>query len=202
MGAPGRPDFSAAFVMWGDAFGAAYVNALVRDIAAHTAAHVHFVLFADRDYPGLDPRVEVRALEDPWGRAPVKKRMLTKMVIFEPGQFDAEVPVLFFDLDTMVQGDVAPLARHAAERGGLWACRASWALARPLLALLGRLTGGRQGARYNGSVYGFLPGAVAEAYARFRADLETVLDTQDPWPKRFNCDDRWLSARARPLMRT
>lgn len=84
----------------GRVYDTGWVARLQRGVAEHTAAPHRFVCLSDVDVP-----CERIPLEADW------PRWWGKVELFRPGLFTG--PVVYLDLDTIVTGDVARLARDA-----------------------------------------------------------------------------------------
>lgn len=82
--------------------GAEYVNRLLDGVARHLPAPFRFVCITD-ERTDLDPEIEVRSAE------PGLTGWWQKLALFKPGMLP-DGPALFFDLDTIILGDLAPLA--------------------------------------------------------------------------------------------
>lgn len=190
--------FTAVFVIWGDLFGAGHINALVRDIAAGTAAEVDFVCFTDRDRPDLDARCRAVPIPSPFDEPRLLKGTRAKLGQFVPGVIDPAKPAVFFDLDTIVLGDAARLAAVAAAEGGLTMLPATFGPVYRLHKAIHRVTGGRMRGRINGSVYAYRPEEMADLPERFLADIAAA---GDPPPRWMTGHDRWLSVRAADRIR-
>jgi hypothetical protein len=96
-----------ACVKHGDKYDARYVNALARGVARNLAAPHDFVCFTENP-AGLDPAVTVRDLPpDVFG-------WWSKLALFA---LLRDTPVVFFDLDTIIVGDITPLAEYAQRPG-------------------------------------------------------------------------------------
>lgn len=82
----------------GGRYSAEWVRKLRDGVARHMSAEHRFVCLSDVSVPC--ERIELTESMPGWW---------SKMELFKPGQFDG--PVLFLDLDSLIVGDVAPLAR-------------------------------------------------------------------------------------------
>jgi hypothetical protein len=104
-------------VSWGTRYEAGYVNGLARAIASHSSVPLRFYLVTDRTEGPYDPNIAVRPFPDfgmPFETA--TKGCGAKLAMFAPGVTDdPNCRTLFFDLDTLVRGDVAKLAAACAE---------------------------------------------------------------------------------------
>jgi hypothetical protein len=87
--------WQCARVAWGDKYSVADINQLVRSVRAASQGPDRFVLLSDRDRPGLDPAVEVRAIPD-WFMNPEFRRggSLAKLCLFEAGLLPQDMPAI------------------------------------------------------------------------------------------------------------
>jgi hypothetical protein len=99
---------TVACVKWGAKYPARYANVLRAAVARHLARPHRFVCLTD-DPSGLDAGIEARAL------SPGRVGWWNKLELFRPGQFEGRV--LYLDLDSVIVGDLAPLA---ARCGIVW----------------------------------------------------------------------------------
>jgi hypothetical protein len=85
--------------------GARYVNALFRGCARHLTVPFRFVCFTDnaRD---LEPGIDVRAVP------PGLEGWYNKLALFKPNAFEPGERALFFDLDTIVLGNIDDVAAY------------------------------------------------------------------------------------------
>ena len=199
--AEGPPVFTVAMIMWGDAFGPAFVNRIVEDVLSQTAERAQILLFTDRHWSDLAPDVEQREIPSFWLSSERKRGCLTKLMLYERGCFEGDQPVIFLDLDTIVQGDIGVLANWVQRRGHIWACPASFVPIRPLRGAITSLLGRRNEGRFNSSVCGFLPRDVEGLADAFRDEVRQIEDQQGARPKYF-ADDRWLSHHVPEALRT
>jgi len=97
-------------VKWGDRYGPDYVNRLYAMVARHLDAGTEgrFTCFTDDD-KGLRDEIHVRPL------ARNVKGWWNKLFLFAPGQFSWRDRVLFFDLDTLIIGDIDEICRYDGE---------------------------------------------------------------------------------------
>ncbi|KAA9005644.1 glycosyl transferase [Histidinibacterium aquaticum] len=141
---------TVACIKWGTAFGPEYVNRLYSGVRRHLPLPVRFLCMTE-DAEGLHPDVEVLPLpEEPFHEEMSKalavanrQGAMRKVSLFRPGLIpDHEGPVLGFDLDVVITGDITPLWELPDEKVAM---RADWVEARR-----GRPTG-------HGSVFRFTP---------------------------------------------
>ena len=189
------PKLTVVFVLWGDAYGAAHVNALVRDVGAHASIPVGYICFTDRDRPDLHRLARQVPIPSPFEDPAFRRGARTKLCQFAAGALDPSRPALFLDLDTMVTGDVARLA-EAIHPDGLTILPATFRPAYRVLHAVSRAGLGPMTGRVNSSVMGYWPGAMADLAPQFLADVDAGLTD------RFMiADDRWLSRRAADRIR-
>ncbi|WP_368183994.1 glycosyl transferase [Aestuariibius sp. HNIBRBA575] len=156
--APSSPDMpvtNVACIKWGTLFGPEYVNRLYSGVRRHIRGPVRFICMTEHAQ-GIHPDVEILPLPvEPFHDAmnaalAVANRQgaMRKVSLFRPGLIaDLEGPVLGFDLDVVITGDLTPILELEP---GKVAMRADWVEARR-----GRKTG-------HGSVFRFDP--VAHPY--------------------------------------
>lgn len=147
---------TVACIKWGTLFGPEYVNRLYSGVRRNLAAPVRFVCMTE-DGEGLHPEVEViplpvepyQAKMDAALAVANRQGAMRKVSLFKPGVIpDLEGPVLGFDLDVVITGDLSPLLD--AEPGTV-AMRADWVEARR-----GRKTGHGSVFRYDPAIHGWL----------------------------------------------
>ncbi len=97
-------------VKWGDLYGADYVNKLYAMVARNLTAGTEgkFVCFTDDD---TDIRQEIHCLPLPNG----VRGWWGQLYPFAPGQFEHRDRVLYFDLDTVIIGDLDDIAAYDGE---------------------------------------------------------------------------------------
>ena len=153
-------------IKWGTLFGPEYVNRLYSGVRRHIDAEVRFLCMTEHA-EGLHPDIEVLDLPvepfaEPMGEAlKVANRQgaMRKVSLFRPGLIpDLDGPVLGFDLDVVITGDVTPIWRMAP---GKVAMRHDWMEKRK-----GRPTGHGSVFRYDPARHGYLyEDIAADAYA-------------------------------------
>jgi hypothetical protein len=116
---------------YGTRYGPEYPNRLFAGLKRHASTDIRLYCMTD-DRAGLAPGIEVLPLQDePFHAAlfaEMAKRGLQapfrKVSLFRPDLTDApEAPLLVFDIDVVIVGDVAPLATFAP---GMVAMRREW----------------------------------------------------------------------------
>lgn len=164
----GTDRVTVACIKWGDLFGPRDVNRLYSGVRRHLRAPVRFVCMTEQA-AGLHPDIEVLALPEEPFQAEMEAALavanrqgaMRKVSLFRPGVIpDLAGPVLGFDLDVVITGDLQPLVDHAP---GQVVMRRDWREARK-----GRPTG-------HGSVFRFDPARHGYLYDDFaRAPGEEV----------------------------
>ncbi len=141
---------TVACIKWGTAFGPEYVNRLYSGVRRNLDLPVRFLCMTD-DAKGLHPDIEILDLPvepfaDPMNAALAvanRQGAMRKVSLFRPGLIpDLQGPVLGFDLDVVITGDLTPIWTMSP---GKIAMRHDWTEARK-----GRPTG-------HGSVFKFDP---------------------------------------------
>lgn len=154
---------TVACIKWGTAFGPDYVNRLYSGVRRHLPGPIRFLCMTE-ETRGLHPDVEVLPLpvepfhEEMAAALAVANRQgaMRKVSLFRPGLIEGlEGPVLGFDLDVVITGDLTPIWEMAE---GKVAMRADWVEARR-----GRPTG-------HGSVFRFDPARHGYLYEEIAAD--------------------------------
>ncbi len=110
-------------VKWGKRYSSEHVNNTVKEILRLSSREVKFICVTDEP-EGLENFIETKPFPD-WGDwyETLKKGCRLKLSIFEKGMLDPDLPTLFFDLDTMILGDVSELLRDLEKTGGMYMCR-------------------------------------------------------------------------------
>ncbi|SLN76033.1 glycosyl transferase [Roseisalinus antarcticus] len=152
-----------ACIKWGTAFGPEYVNRLYSGVRRHMPGRVRFICMTDAA-EGLHPEVEILHLpEEPFhaemsAALAVANRQgaMRKVSLFRPGLIEGLAgPVLGFDLDVVITGDLTPIWEMAP---GKLAMRADWVEARR-----GRPTGHGSVFRFDPARHGYLYDEIARA---------------------------------------
>ncbi|MEM8981130.1 MAG: glycosyl transferase [Pseudomonadota bacterium] len=149
-------------IKWGTLFGPEYVNRLYSGVRRNLARPVRFICMTDQ-WAGFHEGVEVIDLpKEPFqsemdAALAVANRQgaMRKTSLFRSGVIpDLDGPVLGFDLDVVITGDLEPIWSHAP---GKVAMRADWVEARR-----GRATGHGSVFRYDPSLHGYLYDTLAK----------------------------------------
>ena len=184
-------------VRWGSKYGPDSVNRLYRAIAKHTHVPFRFICITEGD-GAYDAGIELRPFPQfsvPFDR--LKSGCRLKLAIFEPGLLEPGLPAILFDLDTMVRGDVARIARQLVRKPALYMLHSNrlpiWRVQKRLRRWLGEYS-------YfgNSSVLAFYPEQFEFVFEDFN---RAILDSREPAPKRLLTDDRFLSYAARDRVR-
>ena len=111
------------FVKWGDRYSATHVNNTFLEIRKLCSRDVKCVCITD-DASGLVEDIVTHPFPD-WGDwfEALKKGCRLKLSMFHEGLLDPDLPTLFFDLDTMILGDVAKLVAPLETTGGMYMSR-------------------------------------------------------------------------------
>jgi hypothetical protein len=143
-------------IKWGTLFGPEYVNRLYSGVRRHLDRPVRFICMTEHS-EGIHPDVEIIPLvvepflDEMNAALAVANRQgaMRKVSLFRQGLIpDLDGPILGFDLDVVITGDLEPLWSHEA---GTVAMRADWVEARR-----GRATGHGSVFRFDPAVHGFL----------------------------------------------
>ena len=166
-----RPIATIACIKWGRLFGPEYVNRLYSGVRRNIAADVRFLCMTEHA-EGLHPDIELLDLPtepfaEPMAAALAvanRQGAMRKVSLFRPGLIpDLDGPVLGFDLDVVITGDLTPIWQLAP---GTIAMRHDWTEARK-----GRPTGHGSVFRYDPAQHGFLYEDIA---ANPYAEVETA----------------------------
>ncbi|WP_425039581.1 glycosyl transferase [Primorskyibacter sp. S187A] len=143
-------------IKWGTLFGPEYVNRLYSGVRRNLAHDIRFMCMTEHA-DGLHPDIEVLDLPvepfaEPMAQALAvanRQGAMRKVSLFKPGLVpDLQGPVLGFDLDVVITGDLAPIWSMAP---GKIAMRHDWTEKRK-----GRPTGHGSVFRFDPAVHGFL----------------------------------------------
>lgn len=143
-------------IKWGTLFGPEYVNRLYSGVRRNIDADVRFFCMTE-DSAGFHPDIEVLDLPVEPYAAEMDKALavanrqgaMRKVSLFKPGLIpDLDGPILGFDLDVVITGDLTPIWQMAP---GKVAMRHDWTEKRK-----GRPTGHGSVFRYNPAAHGFL----------------------------------------------
>lgn len=187
------------FVKWGTRYGADTVNRSVRAIRQHATCDLRFVCITDDDQSKFDPEVITKPF--PKCVAPMdhlKRGCRLKLSMFAPGILEPGVPALYFDLDTMIRGDVARVRDHILRYGGIHLMKSHylqwWKVQNWITPLIG-------GKYYHGnsSAVGFLPDNYYWLFDKFNEKI--VGRPIENQVKTLIIDDRFISCHCRDTLR-
>ena len=157
------------------------------------------------DAAGLAGFIEAKPFPD-WGNwyETLKKGCRLKLSIFEPGLLDPDLPTLFFDLDTMILGDIAELVKELEKTGGLYMCRGHFI---PLWRILGAIKKVVKEYYYYGNspILAFYPKDFEGLVKDFKREFEYVrwrgITLKWPLDRICKTDERFISYFARGRVR-
>jgi hypothetical protein len=189
-------DWQLVLIAWGEKYGSADVNALVREVHAQGRGPARTVLITDRPRPGLDAGIETRphpqAFLLPWMK---RSGCQAKLGMFAEGVLPTDLPAIFLDLDTLILGDVAQLLGAVADDAQIAILQSAILPFGAVARRLYRLTGGRRYARGNSSVVVFHPARCGFIAARF---LDLVAQHPNGGFRPLIADERFISWVAQP----
>jgi hypothetical protein len=186
-------------VKWGAKYGVSAVNRINRTVRRLTAEPVKFVLVADSVDPELDPEIEVK----PFPQFPVPFDMLKagcrlKLAMFAPGILEPGIPTVYFDLDTVIRGDIARIAETLEQRPALYMLQNHYV---PFWRIQKLVTAVGSEAFYygNSSIMAFYPERFTSIYERFCALISTA--PRETLPRQLKSDERFISWAAKGEVR-
>lgn len=185
-------------VKWGNRYSAGEVNFMYETVKRYASEEIRFTCVTDDTDGAFHP--EIRVLPFPAMPQPMDYMTdgcLAKLVIFAKGVFEPGIPVIFFDLDTMVRGDVARLAALVRKRRGIHLMPNHhlqfWKIQNHIRPLLnGRYYFG------NSSLLGFFP---EDTYFIYDEMMRVFAEPIRPRPKKFATDERFISSQGTKLVR-
>ncbi len=201
MARQARPEggWQLVLIAWGEKYGSADVNALVREVHARGRGPARTVLITDRPRPGLDPGIETRphpeAFLVPWMK---RSGCQAKLGMFAEGVIPADLPAIFLDLDTLILGDVAQLLGAIADEDQIAILQSAILPFGAVARMIYRLSGRRRYARGNSSVVVFHPARCGFIATRF---LDLVARYPNGGFRPLIADERFISWVAQPRMR-
>lgn len=180
-------------VKWGTKYDSRIVNRMHRAVQRHCSRPFRFVCITDS--PDSDYHRDIQIKPFPAFSADfdeLKKGCRLKLSVFAPGVLDENLPTLFFDLDTVVFGDVAKLVDELDRNRALFMLRNHYIQWWKLPDFVKRLAGKKY---YfgNSSVLGFYPRDFHEVFEDFNADIRKA---PTPLPKHLSSDERYMSFHA------
>lgn len=108
-----------ACLKWGKGYPTVYTNVLYRAAKAFTSVPFRFVCITDHA-EGLDEGIEIIGLpyfaleRDLWTRG-----MWPKLAVFKHDFFESGTPILYMDVDVVLNGDLAPVFDHIRSNSGM-----------------------------------------------------------------------------------
>ncbi|MEJ0012643.1 MAG: hypothetical protein WDM94_08445 [Bauldia sp.] len=186
-------------IKWGAKYGIDAVNRIHRTVRRQTGAPVRFVLIADSVDGGLDPEIEVK----PFPPFPVpfdllKQGCRLKLAMFAPGLLDPDLPTIYFDLDTVIRGDVQRIADQLDRTRALYMLQNHYVQFWRYQSLL-KLIGSELFYYGNSSVLAFHPGRFGFIYEKFCELISTA--PRDSLPRQMKSDERFMSWAAQGQVR-
>ncbi len=174
------PVIQIVCIKWGAKYGIDAVNRIHRTVRRGTRAALRFVLIADTVDEGLDPEIEVQ----PFPPFPVpfdlmKEGCRLKLAMFAPGVLDPDLPTVYFDLDTVVRGDVQRIADQLERVPALYMLQNHYIQFWRYQSLL-KLIGSKLFYYGNSSVLAFHPGRFAFIYEKFCGLISTAPRSSQP----------------------
>lgn len=194
-----QPDWQCVLICWGTKYGTALINNLVRHIAAKATSVPRFVLITDADKPDLLDGVQTVRFPEFWLQPPLKRSgCQAKLVMFEKGILQEDLPALYVDLDTIVLGDLRQALKLMDSPQTVAILQSAIIPFGPIGRLRYRFSGGRHYARGNSSFVVFHP-----AHNHYIAERFRELFAQHP---NFDfrpmiADERFISWVAQPHMK-
>ncbi|MFC4892925.1 hypothetical protein ACFPDQ_07655 [Pseudofrancisella aestuarii] len=110
-----------ATVMWGTKYSTNYINEMYKAIVDNASCDIHFVCITDRDPKEFDENIIIKKF--PEFRLPfekMKEGCRLKLSIFKEGILDPDLPTVFFDIDSLICGDVKIFADILAKTRGIY----------------------------------------------------------------------------------
>lgn len=184
---------------WGTRYGADTVNRSVRAVQKHASCDLSFVCITDDDQSKFDPAVVTKPF--PKFTAPydhLKRGCRLKVSMFAPGILQPGVPALFFDLDTLIRGDVARVCEYIQRYGGIHLMRSHYLQWWKVQKWAGPLLGGKY-YHGNSSAVGFMPENYYWLFDKFNEMV--VGDPAENQTKSLAIDDRFISYHCRETLR-
>lgn len=198
MSGPDLP-WQCVLIAWGDRYPVVEINRLVQSVREKSIGLARVVLLSDRERPGLDAGIEVRAIPDWYLAAEFHTSgCQAKLCLFEPGVVPDDMPAIYLDLDTLVFGDLSRLLSIMESPENIAILQSALLPFGAIARWLFRATKGRRYARGNSSVVVYHPAHCTYIALRFRALVgERAIASFKPlW-----ADERFISWSAQEVMR-
>lgn len=182
-----------AVVKWGNKYDASIVNRMYRAIGKYRSQPVRFVCITDDENGGYDPEIIVKPFPTfSIDFESMKHGCRLKLAIFAPGMLEPSLSTIFFDLDTVILGDVTRIAEEQNANRGLFMLQNHYVQWWKLPAWIKRFAGEFY---YfgNSSVVAFYPEDFHYIYEQFNVEIQNI---QGETPKYLRSDERYMSKRA------
>lgn len=180
-------------VKWETKYDFEIVNRMRRAIGRYCDRPFNFFCFTDSPDSNYHPDIVIKPFP-PFSADfdELKRGCRLKLSIFAPGILDETLPTLFFDLDTIIFGNIGKLVDELDRNRGLFMLRNHYIQWWKLPDFLKRLAGNKY---YfgNSSVLGFYPSDFHDIFVDFNADIQKA---PTPLPKYLSSDERYMSYRA------
>lgn len=171
-----QPRWQCVLICWGTRYPTASINNLIRHIAAQARTTPRFVLIADADKHDLIPGVRTVRFPDYWLQAALRgPGCQAKLVMFDHGVLDDDLPAVYVDLDTIILGDLEQALELMTSPRTVALLQSAIVPFGPLGRWLHRISHGRHYARGNSSLVVFHP-----AHNRYIAERFRAIHDQDP----------------------
>lgn len=187
------------FVKWGTRYGTEMINRPVRAIQKHASCDLRFVCITDDQQSNFDSAVIIRPFPQFTASFDhLKGGCRLKMAMFAPGILQAGIATLFFDLDTLIRGDVAKVRDHIVRHGGIHLMKSHYLPWWTVQKWVGPAIGNKY-YHGNSSAVGFMPENYYWLFDQFNKTV--VGDPSEAGSKTFGVDDRFISCYCRETVR-
>lgn len=170
----GPSGFAVVLAIWGTRYGAPHINGIVEAAFRLSPALDEVVLLTDRPREGIDARVTQRPFPEPYDQPEfIEVGYRAKLAVFSAVPAKPGKPCVFLDLDTIVIGDLGPIAALIQDRNDLYMLPPAGLAFSPLRRMVDRVRSGLHFPVGNSSVLAFHSAAdpnLATLYARLRAE--------------------------------
>ncbi len=186
-------------MIWGDAYGDADCNRLIRTAYAHSPSLKGVVVLTDRTDRKLDSRAVQAPIAADFDLPEHKKNGLAvKISLFQIDALPKGAPCVYIDLDSAIIGDLGQLAA-LTQQGPLWTLPTARARFTAWSRLRWRFSGGRRYGAGNSSVFAYRNAFAGNPTAKFR-DRTPVLGQMASDNIRGN-DDRFIGWSCQDIIR-
>lgn len=163
-------DWYLVLMIWGDAYGDADCNRLIRAAYRHSDRLQGVIVLTDRTDRALDPRAQPVAIPADFDRPDFKTGGLpVKIALFDIAALPPGAICVYVDLDSAIIGDLGPLAQ-LTDRAPIWTLPTVRARFGPWGRLIWRLSGGRRFGAGNSSIFAYRNGFSGNPTWMFRTD--------------------------------